>query len=115
MAWGPIEIPTKAQGVLVLSDTWIFSTSRFRDKPRQRLRRPAGLRRRGRTSPTVPYRCFQSVAMTQELVGYNGRTYLLNESGADGVRGRSHPRHPQPPRRQHGDPAEPRLVTMPVT
>jgi len=30
----------------------------------------------------VPYRCFQSVAMTQELVGFHGNTYLLNESGA---------------------------------
>ncbi|WP_353951492.1 hypothetical protein V6K52_17945 [Knoellia sp. S7-12] len=79
--WGPIEIPTKAQGVLVLSDTWIFSTSRFRD-----YRGNIYVVRRGYESgeefTSVKYKCFQSVAMTQELVGHNGTTYLLNESGA---------------------------------
>jgi hypothetical protein len=79
--WGPIQIPTKAQGLLVLSNTWIFSTSRFRDH-----RGNVYAIRRGypaRTDfTTTRYRCFQSVAMIQELVGFNGRTYLLNESGA---------------------------------
>ena len=80
--YGPIQIPMKAQGLLVLSNTWIFSTSRFRD-----YRGKVYVIRRGypaRTDfTTVQYRCFQSVAMIQELVGFNGRTYLLNESGAD--------------------------------
>lgn len=82
MAWGPIQIPTKAQGLLVLSNTWIFSTSRFRDYRGNVyvVRRGYG---RGEEFTSVRYRCFQSVAMIQELVGWNGRTYLLNESGAD--------------------------------
>ena len=81
MAWGPIQIPTKAQGVLVLSNTWIFSTSRFRDYRGNVyvVRRGYG---KGEEFTSVRYRCFQSVAMIQELVGYDGRTYLLNESGA---------------------------------
>jgi hypothetical protein len=81
-SYGPIEIPTKAQGLLVLSNAWIFSTSLGRDN-----RGNVYVIRRGypaRTDfTTVRYRCFQSVAMIQELVGFNGRTYLLNESGAD--------------------------------
>lgn len=80
--YGPIQIPMKAQGLLVLRDTWIFSTSLYRDH-----RGNVYVIRRGypaRTDfTTVRYRCFQSVAMIEELVGFNGRTYLLNESGAD--------------------------------
>jgi len=79
--YGPIQIPKKAQGLLVLRDTWIFSTSLYRN-----YRGNVYVIRRGypaRTDfTTVRYRCFQSVAMIQELVGFNGRTYLLNESGA---------------------------------
>lgn len=82
MAYGPIQIPMKAQGLLVLSNTWIFSTSLGRDNRGNvyviRRGYPAGA-----DFTTVRYRCFQSVAMIQEFVGFNGRTYLLNESGAD--------------------------------
>ena len=88
--WGPIEIPTKAQGVLVLSDTWIFSTSFKRGN-----RGNVYVVQRGygadQEFTEVPYRCFQSVAMIQELVSHNGMTYLLNESGsAEFAEGRIH-------------------------
>lgn len=80
--YGPIQIPTKAQGIQVLNDTWIFSTSLGRGS-----RGNVYVIRRGYEAredfTTVRYRCFQSVSMIQELVGYKGRTYLLNESAAD--------------------------------
>lgn len=78
--YGPIEIPMKAQGVLVLSNTFVFSTSRFRD-----WRGNIYVVRRGYGQApfdSVTHKCFQSVAMIQELVGFNGNTYLLNESGS---------------------------------
>ncbi len=80
--YGPIQIPKKAQGLLVLSDTWIFSTSLGREN-----RGNIYVIRRGLPADTdfttTTYKCFRSVALIQELVGYKGRTYLLNESGAD--------------------------------
>ncbi len=82
MAWGPIQIPTKAQGLLVLSNTWVFSTSLYRNYRGNVYVVRRGYSR-GQEFTSVKYRCFQSVAMIQELVGFNGKTYLLNESGAD--------------------------------
>ena len=79
--WGPIQVPKKTQGVLVLSNTWIFSTSYTRN-----ARGNVYVVRRGYAKgeefTSVNYRCFQSVAMIQELTGMNGKTYLLNESAA---------------------------------
>lgn len=80
-SWGPVQVPMKTQGVLVLSNTWIFSTSWTRNARGNVyvVRRGYG---RGEEFTSVQYRCFQSVAMIQELAGMNGKTYLLNESGA---------------------------------
>lgn len=79
--WGPLQVPKKTQGLLVLSNTYIFSTSYGRN-----ARGNVYVVRRGYTKSQeftdVRYRCFQSVAMIQELTGMNGTTYLLNESGA---------------------------------
>lgn len=79
--WGPIQVPLKTQGLLVLSNTYIFSTSHTRN-----ARGNIYVVRRGYSAgeefTSVQYRCFQSVAMVQELTGMNGTTYLLNESAA---------------------------------
>jgi len=80
-AFGPLEIPMKAQGVHVLADTWIFSTSRGREH-RGNIYVVQRTYSKYQEFTSVPYYCFRSVAMIQELVGYNGSTYLLNESGA---------------------------------
>lgn len=88
--WGPLEIPTKAQGVLVMDDTFVFSTSLGRGNRGNVyvVRRSYGV---GEEFTRAPYRCFQSVAMIQELVSFNGVTYLLNESGsAEFADGRIH-------------------------
>lgn len=80
-AWGPLQVPLKTQGILVLSNTYIFSTSWTRQ-----ARGNIYVVRRGYTKgkefTSVKYRCFQSVSMTQELTSMNGVTYLANESGA---------------------------------
>ncbi|WP_404385653.1 hypothetical protein LL946_05680 [Knoellia locipacati] len=89
-SWGPLEIPTKAQGVLVLDDTFVFSTSLGRGNRGNVyvVQRSYGV---GEEFTQAPYRCFQSVAMIQELVSWNGVTYLLNESGsAEFADGRIH-------------------------
>jgi hypothetical protein len=80
-SWGPLQVPKNTQGIHVLSNTYIFSTSGGRDE-----RGNIYVVRRGYTRyqqfTDVRYRCFRSVAMVQELTGLNGRTYLTNESGA---------------------------------
>jgi hypothetical protein len=81
-AWGPLQVPMKSQGLKVLSNTYIFSTSYGRNN-----RSNIYVVRRGytksQTIEDVRYRCFRAPVLSQELVGYNGRTYLSFEGGAD--------------------------------
>jgi hypothetical protein len=79
--YGPIQIPKKAQGLLVLSNTWIFSTSAGRGNRSNIYVIRRGYSR-GEDIESVRYRCFRAPVLSEELVGFEGRTYLSFEGGA---------------------------------
>ena len=79
--YGPIQTPRKAQGLLVLSNTWIFSTSEGRNSRSNIYVIRRGYSR-GEDIETVRYRCFRGPALAEELVGFEGTTYLNFEGGA---------------------------------
>jgi hypothetical protein len=78
--WGARQVPKKAQGLLVLSNAYVFSTSSGRNNHSNIY----VTRRNYRTNfESTTYRCFEAPVLAEDLVGFGGRTYLSFEGGAD--------------------------------
>lgn len=80
---GPIEVPKKTQGLLVLPDYFVFSTSYGRDN-----RSNLYVVRRGYSSLATSYnngnlRCVRMPSMSEGVTNSDGKVYVLFESGAD--------------------------------
>lgn len=73
------QVPKKAQGLVVLADTYVFSTSSGRNN-----RSNIYVMRKNYTSnfETTRYRCFAAPVLSQELVDYGSSVYLSFEGGA---------------------------------
>ena len=80
---GIIEVPKKTQGLLVLPDYFVFSTSEGRDN-----RSNVYVVKRGYSSLATSYnngnlRCVRIPSMAEGVAGTGGQIYQLFESGAD--------------------------------
>ena len=77
--WGPIQVPKRSQGLLVLKDTYIFSTSAGRNDHSNIY----VIRRGYKTNfETSRYTCFEAPVLSEGLIGFHNTTYLLFEGGA---------------------------------
>jgi hypothetical protein len=77
--WARHQVPKKTQGLLVLSNAFVFSTSSGRNDHSNIY-----VTRRNYTTnfETTRYRCFEAPVLAEDLVGFGGRTYLSYEGGA---------------------------------
>jgi hypothetical protein len=75
---GAWEVPTKAQGLLVTSTHFIYSTSYGRGN-RSNL---YVVRRGERDLDAAQLRCFRAPSMTEGVTEYNGTAYLVYESAS---------------------------------
>ncbi len=75
---GAWEVPTKAQGLMVTGTHFIYSTSYGR-KNRSNL---YVVRRGQRDLDKAQLSCFRAPSMTEGITEYNGRAYLVYESGS---------------------------------
>jgi len=79
-SWGPVQVPKKAQGLLVLSNTYVFSSSSGRNNHSNIY----VIRRGYKTNfESVRFTCFEAPVLSEGLVGFGSRTYLSFEGGAD--------------------------------
>jgi hypothetical protein len=78
--WAPRQVPRKAQGLVVLSNAYVFSTSSGRNEHSNIY-----VTRRSYTKnfETTRYTCFEAPVLAEGMVSYGGRTYLSFEGGAD--------------------------------
>ena len=78
-AWAPRQVPKKAQGLLLLN-AYVFSTSSGRNNHSNIY-----VTRRSYQDnfESTVYTCFEAPVLSQDLVGFGGRTYLSYEGGAD--------------------------------
>ena len=74
------QVPKKAQGLVVLSDTYVFSTSSGRNN-----RGNIYVTRKNYTKnfEDTRYKCFAAPVLSQELVDYGAGVFLSFEGGAD--------------------------------
>ena len=74
------QVPKKAQGLVVLADTYVFSTSSGRND-----RSNVYVTRKNYTKnfETTRYKCFAAPVLSEELVDYGGGVFLSFEGGAD--------------------------------
>jgi hypothetical protein len=77
MIAGSIQVPMKTQGLAITSTHYFFSTS-YGEPNRSNLY----VVRRGYTIDSTRASCFRAPSMSEGLAIYNGRLYVLYESGA---------------------------------